>query len=614
MTRSKAQPESSFAEVEGQKAQGILSAAEHEPKLSVIGIGASAGGLTALRAFFSVLPPDTGLTFVVVVHLSPEHESTLADLLQIHTTMPVRQVAARMKMQPNHVYVIPPAKRLLVTEGDLELAEFEMPRGKRLQIDIFFRSLAEHHGDGAAVILSGSGSDGAVGIQSIKEKGGLILVQDPTEAEYDGMPKSAIATGLADVVAPVADLVTQLVAAKRIGAALELPLDPEDLSIASEETLMQILTHLRVRTNHDLSGYKRATILRRVSRRMQLAQIPTLSAYLHYLRQDGDETDALFRDLLIHVTEFFRDPDVWESMAQTVIPQIFAIKGRDDGVRVWTVGCATGEEAYSVAMLLLEHANTLAIPPQIQIFSSDLGDLALDFARRGVYPQAIAANVSAERLTRFFIEENSHYRVRDELRERVLFTPHNLLQDPPFSRLDLIVCRNLLIYLQRPLQERVFEILHYALNPNGYLFLGSAESPNGITDLFEPVDKGNRIYRRSQQHQHTLVLPALPLHPHIGRHSAQRDAISGEASLVTDQEHRRLLETVGPPSLLVDENYHVLHLSETAGRYLQSPGGTPTIEILRLARPELQAELRAALFRALEVGKATLTHAVPVHY
>lgn len=437
----------------------------------------------------------------------------------------------------------------------------------------------------------------------------MILVQDPAEAEYDGMPKSAIATGLVDIVAPVAELAAQLVAAKQAGRTLELPADANDLSATAEATLLHLLTHLRVRTGHDFTGYKRATILRRIARRMQVTQLPTLTAYLHRLRQDAEEMEALNRDLLIHVTEFFRDPEAWEVLAQKIVPQLFTGKGRDDQVRVWTVGCATGEEAYGIAMLLLEHAGTLPQPLQIQVFASDLGDQALDYARKGVYPAAIAANVSAERLGRFFIQENSHYQVRDELRERVLFTQHNLLQDPPFSKLDLVLCRNLLIYLQRPLQERVFETFHYALRPEGYLFLGGAESPESITTLFEAVNKQHRIYRPSRESQGTLVLPTLSLSPRPEREASAREMPRG-----ADPGMPGLGEAHAPPSLLVAASYQVLQLSETAGRYLQHPAGTLTSEVLRLVRPELQADLRAALFRALESGHTTLTRPVPVRF
>ncbi|MEZ4866448.1 MAG: CheR family methyltransferase [Caldilineaceae bacterium] len=591
--------------------------AEPNSRLSVVGIGASAGGLAALRALFSALPADSGMTFVVIMHLSPEYESNLPSLLQPYTHMPVTQVTEHVEMEPNHVYVIPPAKRLVVTAGHLDLADFAMSPGHRLQIDTFFRSLATHHSDGAAIILSGGGSDGAVGIQSIKEGGGLILVQDPAEAEFDSMPRSAIATGLVDVVAPVAELAAQLVAAKRTRAALELPSNPNDLSNAAEQLLIQILTQLRLRTGHDFSGYKRGTILRRISRRMQLVQAPTLGDYIQRLRQSDEEAELLYRDLLIHVTEFFRDREAWETLEREIIPQLFVGKGRDDHVRVWTVGCATGEEAYGLGILLLEYAATLNFPPHIQVFASDLGRLALDFAREGAYPEAIAANVSEARLARFFEQSNSHYRVRNELRDLVLFTPHNLLQDPPFSRLDLIICRNLLIYLQRPIQERVYESFHYALRPDGYLFLGSAESVDDINELFETANKRHRIYRRSKASRGTLVLPSLPLKPSIQRDLSQEAQAARHPERPRGdigEQHRLLLEEMAPPSLLVDEHYNVLHLSETVGHFLQPAGGVFSSDVTRLVRPELEGELRTTLARAFVSGRAARSHGVPVQF
>lgn len=588
-----------------------------QPRVTVIGIGASAGGLNALRAFFSALPPDTGMCFVVVVHLSPEHESMLAPLLQPYTTMPVVQITEQVQMQPDQVYVIPPAKQLIVTDNTLDLIELASPgrtATRMMQIDAFFRSLAENHGDGGAIILSGSGSDGAVGIQAIKEHGGLLLVQDPNEAEYDGMPRSAIATGLVDVVAPVAELATQLVAAKQMSATLQLPADGEPLSEIAQQTLSQILAQLRVRTGHDFGGYKQPTLLRRLARRMQLTHITTLTAYLHRLRQDSAEAEALFRDLLINVTEFFRDREAWAALEATIIPQLFAGKGRDDSVRVWAVGCATGEEAYSIAMLLLEYASELVTPPSIQVFASDLGQGALDFAREGCYPEAIAADIPEGRLARFFIKDNSHYRVRPELRESILFTQHNLLQDPPFSRLDLILCRNLLIYIQRDLQEKVFETFYYALRPQGILFLGNAESAEGATDLFDTLDKRQRLYQRHAREGAMPILPSLPLLPHVVRLPTLTPEPARPSYPSPSIEHQRLLERVAPPSVLVDRDYNVLHLSETAGRYLLQPGGVPTVEVLKLVRPELQVELRAALFRAFEENKAVSTRPVPVRF
>ena len=582
-------------------------------RLTIIAIGASAGGLTALRNLFRALPDQSGLTFVVVVHLSPEHESVLAELLQPYTTMPVSQVNDRVQMEPDHVYVIPPAKSLVVKGSSLELKELSTIRGRHMQIDNFFRSLAEEHGDGAAIILSGSGSDGAVGIHAIKGHGGLLLVQAPEEAEYDSMPRSAIATGLVDIVAPVADLAKQLVAAKQTRAFVQLPADGEPLTEVAEQMLTQILTQLRVRTGQDFSGYKRPTLLRRLARRMQLTQSTTLTAYLQCLRNQSEEADALFRDLLINVTEFFRDAEAWTTLTNRVIPNLFAGKGRNDTVRVWTVGCATGEEAYTLAMLLLEYAAELIAPPTIQIFASDLGKHALDFARDGCYPEAIAADVSEQRLARFFTKDNSHYRVRNQLREPILFTQHNLLQDPPFSRLDLIICRNLLIYLQRDLQDKIFETFHYALRPDGYLFLGNAESADNADDLFETVDKRHRLYQRRTPNSTVPILPSLPLIPRVG----VPPMLSSSAPITpksAGEEHRLLLETLAPPSLLVDRDHHVVHLSETVGRYLLSPGGMPTTDVLKLVRTELQIELRAALFRAFEEGSSTFTRPIAVRF
>ena len=385
-----------------------------------------------------------------------------------------------------------------------------------------------------------------------------------------------------------------------------------------QQTLLQILAQLRVRTGNDFNCYKQATLLRRLARRMQLTQVTTLTAYLHRLRQDSSEAELLFRDLLINVTEFFRDHEAWAALEKNIIPQLFAGKGRDDSVRVWTVGCATGEEAYSVAMLLLESVSELVAPPMIQIFASDLGQAALEFAREGVYPAAIADDISAIRLSRFFLKENSHYRVRPELREMILFTQHNLLQDPPFSRLDLIICRNLLIYIQRDLQEKVFETFYYALRgegaQRGFLFLGNAESAEGATELFDTLDKRHRLYQRRVRQRALPILPSLPLLPQTTRLSTTERTTQRNLQLSPGAEHQRLLELNAPPSLLVDSDYNELHFSESAGRYLLTPGGPPTTDLLKLVRQELQSELRTALGRAFEENKAISTRPMPVRF
>ena len=595
---------------------------EH-PRFTVVGIGASAGGLVALQAFFDALPADTGMAFVVVTHMDPERESMLPELLQKHTAMPVGQVRDRMPVEPNHVYVIPPARRIVITDTHLDTQEFEQPRGRRAPIDHFFRSLAEVHRDCVAVILSGGGTDGAVGVKAIKEQGGLLLVQDPDEAEHDSMPRAAIATGLAAVVLPVAQLAEKLVAYRRNG--VHLPRDVESLTAEELDKVYRILTQVQVQTGHDFGQYRRSTILRRIQRRMQLHGHATLDAYLDYLRHTEGEAQALVNDLLISVTNFFRDKEAWEALAEQVIPRLFEGKEQEETVRAWTIGCATGEEAYSVAMLLLEHRATMRLSPSarpaIQVFASDLDEAALITARDGLYPEAIEADVSPERLARFFVKEGSYYRVRRELRDLVLFANHSVLRDPPFSRLDLISCRNLLIYLQRELQQNVFEIFHYALNPERYLFLGSAESAAMVHELFRTVDKSQRIYQARPWRGEQPHLPALPLTVgHRAREqqlpavAAQPRPPAGKAAGAMAGYHLEMLEELAPASVLIDAAYHMVHLSPTAGRYLRIPAGPVTADLLKLVRPELQLELRAALFQAFGQNKSVVTGPVFVQF
>ena len=602
---------------------------EKEQRLTVVGIGASAGGLVALQGFFEALDgalqndesrDPSGLAFVVVTHMDPERESLLPEILQKHTAMPVRQVQDLTAIEVDHVYVIPPGRRILITDTHLDTEEFEEPRGQRTPIDFFFRSLAHVHRQAVAVILSGGGTDGAVGVKAIKEEGGLLMVQEPAEAQYDSMPRAAIATGLADVVLPVAGLARKLVSYRRNG--VQVPAQPEELTPEQLDSVVRILTQVQSQTGHDFSQYKQSTILRRIQRRMQLHGHQTLDAYLGYLRHEKGEAQALFNDLLIGVTNFFRDRASWEAVGEQVMPRLFEGKEEGDTVRVWSIGCATGEEAYSLAILLLEARDRLPRPagarPNLQIFASDLDDVALEKARQGIYPEAIEADVSPERLERYFIKEGHHYQVRQGLRDIVLFSNHSVLRDPPFSRLDLVSCRNLLIYLNRELQEKVFQIFHYALKPEAYLFLGNAESAEMSRELFRTLDKEHRIYRaRPWRGQHPEV-PTLPLTVRpVARSQQWRRREHGQRVGTGPQGdeaayHRTMLEEAAPPSALVDENYHVLHLSRTAGRYLQLPEGTITSDLLQLVRPELKGELRTALFQALEENKSVVTTAVPL--
>jgi two-component system CheB/CheR fusion protein len=587
--------------------------------LPIVGIGASAGGLQAMQSFFSALPSDTGMAFVVITHLHPEHESHLAELLQKQTSMPTRQVNEKIKVEANHVYVIPPNRSIVMTDAHLDLTEFDTPHGRRTPIDYFFRSLASGDREAVAIILSGGGTDGAVGIKDLKEQGGLLMVQHPEDAEYDSMPRAAIGTGLADVILPASQLAEKLVEYTRHRP--QLPHDPGQLSDQELESLQRILAQVHARTGHDFNQYKRSTVLRRIERRMQLGGFVTLETYLNYLRHNASEATAIFNDILIGVTNFFRDRKSWETLEEKVMPLLFQHKNEADMIRIWSIGCATGEEAYGLAILLFEQASKLGLRPQFQVFASDLDERSILHAREGLYPTAIEADVSSERLERFFTHEGEYYRVRRELRDAVLFTNHNVLRDPPFARQDLLVCRNVLIYLQRDVQDKVFEIFHYALNPDGYLFLGSSESAENVPELFSTVDKIHRIYQAKPWIGERPHIPSMPLTLRRGPRSAE-PYIPSRPHLIryleelppVGEEHQKALENYGPPSVIVNERYTILHVSETAGRYLLQPRGPISGDLLKLVRPELQIGLRTALFRAFEKDQATISRRISVRF
>jgi len=571
-------------------------------------MGASAGGLRALQAFFAAIPADTGAAFVVVVHLDPERRSQLSDLLAARTAMPVLQVEQRMKLEPNHVYVIPPDRSLRIVDHEIEPAEFEEPRGRRSPIDSFFRSAAERLGDGFAVVLSGANADGALGVRAIKEAGGIILVQDPAEADYSTMPRSAMATGIVDFVLPVRELSLRLADLIKLKQSEPFAEGPK----VDEELVRRIMAHLRIRTGHDFSKYKRSTVLRRIVRRMQVTRSDDLKTYYDYMRENADEPGALLADLLISVTTFFRDRDAFEALRKLVVPQLFDGKS-EEPIRVWVAGCATGEEAYSIAILLLEEAGRHDSRPPIQVFGSDLDARALTAAREGRYPSSIETDVSEERLRRFFIKEGDGYRVRQELRDVVLFAVHDLLKDPPFSRVDLISCRNVMIYLDRELQEQVCGTFHYALNPGGFLFLGSSEMAENPAGLFRPLDRAARLYQ-SAAHvgERPRLLPRLLGPVRVREQFGQLTrGVTPSVALSDAAMHRRAIERVAPPSILVDENHRVIHLSDHAGRYLLPSGGPLSGDVVDLVRPELRFELRSALNRLFEQRVSTLS--LPVH-
>ena len=570
----------------------------------IVGIGASAGGITALKRFFSALPADADMSYVVILHLSPDHESNLAEVLQSCTSIPVRQVRERVRIEPNHAYVVPPNKKLGMIDGYIDPSDLVGVEERRAPIDMFLRTLAEsHQARAVSVILSGTGADGSMGIKRIKECGGLCIAQEPGDAEFPDMPRSAIGTALVDFILPANEIPARLAAYRRHLQVVTLPeaAEPEQ----RDHALVEIFTLLRLRTGHDFSNYKRSTILRRIERRMNVHELPTLAEYARFVRDNREEAQALLKDLLISVTNFFRDPEAWQALERKVIPRLFANKGPSSHVRVWVTGCATGEEAYSIAMLLCEAAPDPLNAPQMQVFATDIDEDALAKARAGLYTLNDAADVSPERLRRFFAKEGDAYRVQRELREMVLFAAHNVIKDPPFSHLDLVSCRNLMIYMNRLAQERILKLLHFGLNPGGFLMLGSSESAEEVPNLFVSFDKEAHLFQ-SRSVQTPLTMPPVHATPlPVPNAAARAPAAPGTAIEARVRErfsyldlHHRLLEHYAPPSVVVNRDFDVLHLSERAGSFLQFIGGEPTQNLLKVVKPELRLELHGALYNA----------------
>jgi two-component system CheB/CheR fusion protein len=569
--------------------------------LTVVGIGASAGGLKALQHFFESVPADSGMAYVVIMHLDPERESRIAEILQDRTPVPVTQVTRATAVEADHVYVIAPGQDLAMQGNTIRVIE----RGDgplHAPVDLFFRTLAVSFGANAVgVVLSGTGMDGTPGIRLVKEAGGITVAQLPAEAEYDGMPASAIATGQVDLVLPCAEIPAELLRLRRMPSPLPEGAPPADI----EALLAQVFATLRGRTGHDFRLYKRATVLRRLERRLRFNGVEGLEEYLPLLRESEAEAAALERDLLISVSGFFRDPDAFAALAG-IVPALFEGKGPGDAVRVWVAGCATGEEPYSLAILLDEHAATLVHPPQVQIFATDIDEKGYAWGREALYPTPAVAEIPPERLQRYFTQEAGGYRVRKPLRERVLFAVHDVLRDPPFSRLDLVSCRNLLIYLQPEAQERVMETFHYALRPGGLLFLGASESAGG-DGLFAPAARTQRIFRRdAARHRTPPRHPAAAPPPPAVRPPAGPGGERASQGFSFGTLHLRMLEAYAPPSLVVDERLEVVHLSGRAGRYLHLAEGEPSHNLIDLTRGDLRMELRTALHRAFQLGIPTV--------
>jgi two-component system CheB/CheR fusion protein len=572
----------------------------------IVGIGASAGGLAAFEAFFSGMPANTdpGMSFVLVQHLAPDHKSILSELVKRYTRMQVFEVADGMAVKPNCAYIIPPNRDMAFLNGALHLLEPAAPRGHRMPIDFFFRSLAQdQHERAICIVLSGTGSDGTQGVRAIKGEGGMAMAQNPKSTEYDGMPASAIATGQVDYVLPAAEMPAQLMAyvAHAFGKT-SLPNAPR--APKAEDALRKVFLLLRAQTGHDFSRYKQSTIVRRVERRMAVHQIERLDDYVRYLQQTPADVEALFRDLLIGVTSFFRDAEAFAALQEQAIPRLLTEKYTGAPIRVWVPGCSTGEEAYSLAILLQERMDELKKSFKLQVFATDIDRRAIECARAGVYPASIADDISPERLARFFSREpdGSAYRIQKAIRDRVIFSEQDVIKDPPFSKLDLISCRNMLIYMGGELQKKLMPLFHYALNPGGMLFLGTSETVGEFVDLFATVAQKPKLYQRREEVAGAHRTGFLPRHTEDESARQPSGKAPGDSRLrVRELTERALLQQYAPPGAVVNERGDIFYLHGRTGKYLEPAPGDAAMNILKMAREGLRRDLTTALHKAVSL-------------
>ena len=570
----------------------------------VVGIGASAGGLEALESFFKNVPQDSGMAFIVVQHLDPTQKGILVELLQRSTRMPVVQAKDDLKVLPDHVYVIPPNKDLSLLHGSLFLFPPTAPRGLRLPIDFLFRSLADDLQErSVGVILSGMGSDGMLGLRAIKGKAGGCFVQDPATAKFNGMPRSSIDSGLADVIASADELPGRIIAYLRYTPAIVKP--ELFLETKAKSALEKVVILLRAKTQHDFSHYKNNTVYRRIERRMGLHKIDKISTYVRFLQENPKEIDLLFKELLIGVTSFFRDPAAWEQLRETFIPTLLAERPEGGDLRVWTTGCSTGEEAYSLAIVVKEALETLkpSAHYSLQIFATDLDADAIAKARVGLYPANIVADVSSQRLSRFFVQEEQGYRVGKEIRDTVVFALHNVIKDPPFTKLDILLCRNLLIYFDQDLQKKLLPVFHYSLNPGGLLFLGSSETIGGYSDLFTQLDGKTRFYRSrpSFQRVERLDFSSSVLPRPVGGGVVPAQHVTPN---IQTQMEQFLLQHYAPAAVLANAEGDILYISGRTGKYLEPAAGKANLNIFAMARDGLRYELSNAFQKVVQQKKA----------
>ncbi len=584
-------------------------AAPQTTAVPIVGIGASAGGLEALREMLAPATLPTGLAFVIVQHLDPNHESMLAQLLDRTTVLPVLQSAGGERVEADTVYIIPPGRGLAVRDGVLELTEFQQPRGLRRPIDDFFLSLAsDQQSNAACVILSGTGADGTTGLRAIKENGGVCVVQQPESARYDGMPLSAVGTGMTDFVRPPGEILECL---QRFFARRRSDPAEREADVVADH-VDELCRVLRSTIGHDFSGYKRSTFVRRVERRMHVLGIDTGRAYLSRVRGDAGECEALFRDLLINVTRFFRDPEAFEQLRVRVIEPLMALRPGDEDLRVWVPGCSSGEEAYTIAMLFAEAARASGQPLAVQIFATDIDEQMLGIARAGSYPISALVDLPPALRERYTVPHTDRFSITPEIRDMIRFSSHSLVKDPPFSRIDLVSCRNLLIYFDDRLQQSVVPLFHFALREGGYLFLGPSESVGRFEHLFQPVDPSARVFvRTAGATSYPIDLPANTYPPVVRRERGDRTdsrSLGSEATAI-----RRVVERYAPPSLIVDQDGGIVSAYGKLSRYFEFPvtrtGGSSAVN---LARPGLRTVIGPLLRQARDEKRRTVARDVTV--
>ena len=572
----------------------------------VVGIGASAGGLEALEDFFTEIPRESSIAFVVIQHLNPDHDSMMSSLLSKHTALTIKVVQEGMSLEPNVVYLNPPDKNVALVNNQFKLSAVNANNRGFFRIDHFFRSLAEDQGNNAiCIVLSGTGSDGTIGLREVKSAGGMTMVQAEDQADYGGMPHSAVSTGMVDLVRPTNKMADELIQYIRHPQIRES--EEGDISFKNQhEALRDFFKILKAQTGHDFSDYKLNTIYRRIEKRMAVHQIKHLDDYIKYLQQEKSEVNTLFKDLLITVTSFFRDEAAFDTLKEKAIPDLLENLKDDTPLRIWVPGCATGEEAYSLAIILIEAMEEKKQLVDCKIFASDIDTDSIQKARAGTYPLSITADVSKERLDRFFILDDQQYQVKKRLRDMIIFAEQDLIKDPPFSQVDLISCRNVLIYMNQEIHKKLFPVFHYALNPNGFLFLGSSESPGEFERVFKPVDDNQHIYQKLPGHlNQTFEYPDVPKARSRKQNSTTVQPKPSTPGSIQDLIERTLLDKYSFPCAVINKNYEILYLYGQTEQFLALPQGKASLNILNVARESLRYKLLTTIKEALDQGKSS---------